>query len=67
MLLFVVGFMLWSIIQNKNTIPTLAVCFNAFLLSSMEKENWIRFIVWLLIGLVIYFFYGKNKKTNPSY
>jgi len=27
---------------------------------SLGKETWARLIIWLAIGLCIYFFYGKN-------
>jgi len=28
---------------------------------SLPQGTWIRLIVWLVIGLVIYFFYGKKN------
>jgi basic amino acid/polyamine antiporter, APA family len=33
------------------------------LMASLTLENWIRFVVWLVIGLVIYFLYSKKRST----
>jgi APA family basic amino acid/polyamine antiporter len=30
------------------------------LMASLAVETWIRFLVWLVIGLLIYFFYGRT-------
>ncbi|XVX21352.1 APC family permease [Actinomycetota bacterium] len=30
------------------------------LMSSLAVETWLRFVVWLVIGLAIYFFYGRK-------
>lgn len=36
-----------------------AVCF--YLMYSLPGESWLRLLAWMLLGVVIYFFYGKNK------
>lgn len=40
--------------------PLLGVFFCGALMLSLPIETWIRFFVWLAIGLVIYFFYGAG-------
>jgi len=39
-------------------IPLLGICFCAGLMLALPKITWIRFVVWLIVGLFIYFFYG---------
>ena len=34
------------------------------LMSSLPLETWIRFFVWLAIGLVIYFFYSRKRTAS---
>ena len=41
--------------------PAFSVVCCVGLMLGLPLETWIRFIVWLAIGLVIYFFYGKNR------
>ena len=38
--------------------PILGVLFCAALMLSLPIETWIRFFIWLGLGLVIYFFYS---------
>ncbi len=41
--------------------PILGVLFCAALMLSLPIETWIRFFIWLAIGLLIYFFYGVKQ------
>lgn len=53
-------------IKNRlSLIPVLGLLSNLYLMSELGFTNWSRFIIWLLIGLIIYFAYGvKNSKLN---
>ncbi|MGB6392672.1 MAG: amino acid permease [Candidatus Acidiferrales bacterium] len=41
-------------------IPLASVLLCFILMASLTVENWIRFFVWLAIGLVFYYFYGHR-------
>jgi APA family basic amino acid/polyamine antiporter len=45
-------------------LPILSMFCCLVLMLSLPLETWIRFFVWLLIGLVIYFFYGRKRAAN---
>jgi basic amino acid/polyamine antiporter, APA family len=48
-------------------IPGLAVLFCVYLMFQLSAFTWMGFLVWLAIGLVIYFVYGyKNSHLNVS-
>jgi len=34
---------------------------NLYLMAHLGVTNWMRFGIWLLIGLSIYFLYGRRK------
>jgi APA family basic amino acid/polyamine antiporter len=38
----------------------------AYLMAYLDKETWIRLVVWLVIGLVIYFTYGRTHSVLAS-
>ncbi|HEX5608043.1 MAG TPA: amino acid permease [Candidatus Binatia bacterium] len=40
-------------------VPLLGIAFCLLLMFSLPVENWLRLIVWLLIGFAIYFSYGR--------
>src|SRR5579885_23072 len=40
-------------------VPILGMFFCAYLMSSLPAVTWIRFFVWMVIGLAIYFSYGR--------
>jgi APA family basic amino acid/polyamine antiporter len=39
-------------------LPILGVLFAVYLMSDLPLSTWIRFVVWLVLGLAIYFLYG---------
>lgn len=40
-------------------IAGIAVCF--YLMYSLPSESWLRLLIWMAIGVLIYFVYGKNN------
>jgi APA family basic amino acid/polyamine antiporter len=44
-------------------VPILSILFCFVLMMSLPVVTWIRFVVWLVIGLAIYFFYGVKHST----
>jgi APA family basic amino acid/polyamine antiporter len=48
-------------------LPVLSIVTCILLMASLTLENWIRFFVWLVIGLVIYFAYSRHRSSlNPE-
>ncbi|MBG6238690.1 APA family basic amino acid/polyamine antiporter [Mycetocola sp. CAN_C7] len=48
-------------------VPAFGVLASLFLMLQLHWETWVRFGVWLLIGLAIYFLYGRrNSLMNPD-
>ncbi|CAK1551026.1 unnamed protein product [Leptosia nina] len=44
-------------------VPYLSTCMNIYLMVQLDYLTWIRFILWLAIGYLIYFFYGINNSS----
>lgn len=42
-------------------VPILSIIFCLFLVAELPTVTHLRFVVWLAIGLVIYYFYGRKK------
>ena len=64
MLLFWIVFLLVSIFSFKNSfslIPVLGLMSCFYLMAQESHTNWLRFLIWLAVGLVIYFTYGYRK------
>ncbi len=56
-----------SFIKRYSAIPVLGMITNFYLMAQLNFTNWAAFIIWLLLGLVIYLTYGRFKsKLNNS-
>jgi amino acid transporter len=57
-----------TFIRKYSLIPLMGVVTCSYLLTGMTKSNWVWFLSWLLLGLVLYFLYGyrKSKLANPK-
>ena len=52
-------------VKRLTLIPVLGIMFCTYLMTELGITNWIRFGIWLLVGLGVYFLYGyKNSKLN---
>lgn len=51
----------WFGIRNQlSLIPVLGLLTNFYLMAQLGVTNWLRFLIWLAIGLAIYFLYGRK-------
>ncbi len=60
---------IFAVIRQWSLIPVLGLLTNLYLMSELGITNWMRFLIWLVIGLVLYFAYGMRhsrllKATN---
>ena len=56
-----------SVLKNLSLIPVLGLLSCAYLMTELGYTNWLRFLIWLGLGLVIYFGYSyKNSKLNQE-
>jgi len=55
----------YAVIRQWSLIPVLGLITNLYLMSELGITNWMRFLVWLVIGLALYFLYGvKHSKLR---
>lgn len=58
----------YAIKKNFSLIPVLGLLTNLYLISQLGITNWLRFLIWLAIGLIIYFAYSyKKSRLNRNY
>ncbi|MDI9867116.1 APC family permease [Flectobacillus longus] len=67
--LLAVFWLVWIVLSimafrlNFSLLPVLGILTNLYLMTELGVTNWAIFIIWLIIGLVIYFGYGyRNSK-----
>lgn len=59
------GLVVWSFKSNLSLIPLLGLICCLYMMAELSVWNWIYFGIWLLIGLVVYFSFGrKHSKLN---
>jgi APA family basic amino acid/polyamine antiporter len=44
----------------------MGVIFNLGMMLTLEWQNWARLVIWLVIGLVIYFSYGRKHSVMAA-
>ncbi len=56
-----------SFTKNWSLIPVLGFLSCSYLVSTLGYTNWLRFLAWMVLGLIIYFVYGiKKSKLNQQ-
>lgn len=56
-----------SFVKKLSVIPVLGLISCVYLMSQLGVTNWMRFFVWLAVGLLIYVFYSyKSSKLNKG-
>jgi len=50
-----------SFTKDFSLIPVLGLLSCFYLMAQESHTNWYRFLIWLVIGLVIYFLYGRHN------
>jgi amino acid transporter len=54
-----------SFLKKFSLIPSLGVITCVYLMAQENHITWLRFVIWLAIGIIIYFLYGKkHSKLN---
>src|SRR5437764_3791437 len=48
-------------------VPILGILICLLLMFSLPYENWVRLILWLILGLIIYFAYGRRHSVMAEY
>ena len=64
-ILFTIFITFASIAKNLSLIPLLGLLSCLYMMSQIQLSNWLYFMGWLVLGLVIYFAYSRrNSKLN---
>jgi amino acid transporter len=51
---------IWGIIKQFSLIPVLGLLTNLYLMAQLGITNWLRFGIWLIVGLIIYFTFSRK-------
>lgn len=72
--LIIIFWIVWIILAymgyryNFSLLPVIGILINLYLMTELGTSNWLIFLIWLGIGLLVYFFYGykHSKLNNPT-
>ena len=57
----------YSFTKNLSLIPILGLTMCVYLMSALHVTTWVGFTIWLVAGLIIYFFYSyQNSKLHNA-
>ncbi len=59
--LLFIGLSILSFIKRYSAIPVLGMITNFYLMTQLNFTNWAAFLIWLVLGLGVYFAYGKYR------
>lgn len=45
-------------------LPGISIIINIYLMMQLDYLTWVRFIVWILLGLIVYFLYGIRHSNE---
>jgi APA family basic amino acid/polyamine antiporter len=63
----VLGIAIAGFVKNYSLIPVLGLISCFYLMTELGTTNWLRFIIWLIIGLIVYFNYSnKHSKLGKE-
>jgi amino acid transporter len=55
-----IGLTIASFVKKLSLIPVLGLASCFYLMTELGFTNWMRFLIWLIIGLMIYFLYSRH-------
>jgi len=66
-ILFTIFITIMTFLKNLSMIPLLGLLSCFYMMSEIKADNWLYFSIWLVLGLIIYFSYGRkhSKLAKP--
>jgi APA family basic amino acid/polyamine antiporter len=53
--------------KNLSLIPVMGLATCGYLMTELGITNWLRFGIWLIVGLAVYFMYGvRNSRLRKT-